>query len=128
MTAILDTHAFIWLMTDDHRLSKASKEFFLNRSNDVILSIASVWEMAIKASLKKLALPLSVKDYIATRTRVNGIGILNVSLDHVTAVESLPFFHKDPFDRLIIAQSILEQLPILTNDRGFHPYPVELIW
>lgn len=128
MKVLLDTHAFLWLMVDDHRLSATARAIFQDLNNHFLLSMASVWEMTIKAGLQKLKLPMSVCDYVVTRTQRHNISVLDISLDHCGRVESLPFHHKDPFDRLIIAQGIIEDLPILTDDKDFVSYPITKIW
>ncbi|NUO80894.1 type II toxin-antitoxin system VapC family toxin [candidate division KSB1 bacterium] len=128
MKVLLDTHAFLWLMVDDPRLSATARATFQDVNNHFLLSMASVWEMAIKAGLQKLKLPAPARDYVATRTQRHNIHVLDISLEHCGRVESLPFHHKDPFDRLIIAQAIIENLPILTDDKDFDSYPITKIW
>lgn len=90
--------------------------------------MASVWEMAIKAGLNKLKLHTAVREYIMTRIKKHDIQVLDISIEHCSKVENLPFHHKDPFDRLIIAQGIIENLPILTDDKDFDSYPITKIW
>lgn len=115
-------------MSEDSKLSSTARETFIDSRNTLYLSLASAWEMAIKSNLKKLKLPLPVTKYIATRTKTHRINLLEITLEHVSAVENLPQHHRDPFDRLLISQCLAEKLPILTADRMFDAYPVERIW
>lgn len=115
-------------MVDDPRLSVTAKTTFTNVANEIYLSLASAWEMAIKSSLQKLRLPLPIKDYIATRSQTHQVKLLHISLDHLAVVETLPLHHRDPFDRLIIAQGIVETLPILSDDHLFDSYSIQRIW
>ena len=128
MKVLLDTHAFLWLMADDARLSSKARAAFLDEKNEIFLSIVSVWEMAIKSGLKKLKLPLPVADYVSTRAEMHNITLLNISLDHLATVETLPLHHKDPFDRLIISQSISDKFTILSDDEDFDAYGVKRLW
>lgn len=128
MKVLLDTHAFLWLMVDDPRLSPTAKTTFSDINNEIYLSLASAWEMAIKASLKKLKLPLPVKDYVLARTQAHQIKLLDIAIEHIGVVETLPLHHRDPFDRLIIAQSISDNLRILSDDGMFDSYPIQRIW
>lgn len=128
MKVLLDTHAFLWLMIDDPRLSSTAKTTFLDINNEIYLSLASAWEMVIKASLKKLKLPLPAKDYVLDRTQAHQIKLLDIAIDHIGVVETLPLHHRDPFDRLIIAQGISEKLRILSDDAMFNSYPIQRIW
>ncbi len=128
MRVLLDTHAFLSFMVDDPRLSSTAKKIFMDSDNNLFLSIASVWEMAIKSGLKKLKLPLPIDQYIATRTKDHNIVLLDLTVEHIAVVENLPYHHKDPFDRLLISQCISEKLPILSSDRMFSAYPVQIVW
>ena len=100
----------------------------MDSDNNLFLSIASVWEMAIKSGLKKLKLPLPIDQYIATRTKDHNIVLLDLTVEHIAVVENLPYHHKDPFDRLLISQCISENLPILSSDRMFSAYPIHTVW
>lgn len=128
MKVLLDTHAFLWLMVDDPQLSITARTTFADVKNEIYLSLASAWEMAIKANLQKLKLPLPVKDYILTRTQAHQIKLFDISLEHIALVESLPLHHRDPFDRLIISQSMFANLHILSDDHFFDSYPIHRIW
>ena len=128
MKVLLDTHAFLWLMVGDPRLSATARSTFSDVNNEIFLSLASAWEMAIKCSIQKLQLPLPVKDYVLTRTQAHRIQLLEIALQHVAAVETLPLHHRDPFDRLIIAQGIAENMHILSDDPLIDSYPIQRIW
>ncbi len=128
MKILLDTHAFLWLMVDDPRLSVTAREVFLDPDNDILLSLASVWEMAIKANLRKLKLPQPVMEYVHRRSGRFKIHLLSITMEHLSLIETLPQHHRDPFDRLIIAQGQFENIPILTQDQKFDKYSIQNIW
>jgi len=127
MKAILDTHAFLWALAGDGRMSRHAREIFAG-SSDLSLSIASVWEILIKVQAGKLNLPRPAGKYVIRKLAENRIEILPISVDHLLAVERLPMHHRDPFDRMLIAQSMEENIPVVTADRIFTRYPVEVIW
>jgi len=124
---LLDTHAFLWFVSGDVRLSRRARGTMENEGAELILSVASVWEMAIKASLGRLTFPLPVAEYIAEKIE-SGFRVLPVELAHAAAVESLPFHHRDPFERLLAAQSKVEKIPIVSSDPIFRAYQVEVLW
>jgi PIN domain nuclease of toxin-antitoxin system len=128
MKALLDTHAFLWWITDDPRLSSRVRELTGDSINTLFLSAASGWEIAIKAQLGKLQLPDNLERYIADQLSLNGFESLPIQLRHALHVYSLPDLHRDPFDRILVAQSQLEQLPILTVDPQIARYEVDVIW
>jgi len=128
MKYLLDTHAFIWIVEDDQNLSDKVKKIFLNSSNDIYLSAASLWEIAIKISLKKLKLENSLSAFIDKHAVENNILILDVQSNHVMPLERLPFHHKDPFDRLLVSQCIQEKMNILSRDKIFDKYGIKRIW
>jgi len=115
-------------MIDAPNLSPKARTIFLDSDNTLYLSMASVWEMAIKSSLNKLSLPLPVDQYITSRTQTHGITLLDITIDHMAVVENLPYHHKDPFDRFLISQCISENLPIISADRMFGAYPIQTVW
>jgi len=127
MKALLDTHTFLWAITEDPRLSRRARQMYTS-SNDLWLSVASVWEILIKARVGKLPLPDPVGPYLTKELAKNRIEVLPITLDHVLKTEALPLHHRDPFDRLLIAQGIEEGWPILTADPWFARYPVQVIW
>lgn len=127
MRAILDTHAFLWGIAGDRRMSQRARDIFIGPS-ELLLSIASLWEILIKTQLGKLDLPQPAAEYVLRKLTENKIEILPISLDQLVEYERLPLYHRDPFDRLLIAQSIEEGLPIVTADPAFRKYPVRVIW
>jgi PIN domain nuclease of toxin-antitoxin system len=127
MKAILDTHAFLWALAGDSRMSRHARDIFTG-STDLVLSIASVWEILIKAQSGKLNFPQPAGPYVLSRLAENRIKTLSISIDHLLALDRLPAHHRDPFDRILIAQSLEEKLPIVTFDPLFARYPVEVIW
>jgi PIN domain nuclease of toxin-antitoxin system len=124
---LLDTHALLWFQAGDRRLSRAARGAIEAEDAEPVVSAASVWEMAIKASLGRLRLPAPVGAYMAERIG-GGYRVLPVSGGHAARVESLPWHHRDPFDRLLAAQALEEGWPLITRDRVFRKYGVELIW
>lgn len=127
MTVLVDTHAFLWFVTGDARLSAPARRAMEDASVEWCLSAASVWEMAIKSSLGRLTLPAAVAEYVADKVRA-GLVVLPVEWSHAAAVETLPHHHRDPFDRLIIAQAQTEGLGLVTRDAVFQDYGVRVIW
>ena len=128
MRALLDTNAFLWAMLDDPRLPKRAREILRDKSNALSVSVTAAWEIIIKVQVGKLALPDTPSRFIADRMSLFGFESLPIELRHVLHVENLPRHHRDPFDRILIAQGLLEQLPILTADPIFARYGVEVIW
>jgi PIN domain nuclease of toxin-antitoxin system len=127
MKALLDTHTFLWAISGDQRLSQRAERLFIGPS-DLWLSVASIWEILIKAQVGKMPLPTPVGPYLVKKLAENRIGVLPVGLNHVLKVEALPMHHNDPFDRILIAQSIEEGWPVITADSVFERYPVRVIW
>ncbi|HXZ41663.1 MAG TPA: type II toxin-antitoxin system VapC family toxin [Terriglobales bacterium] len=127
MKALLDTHAFLWAIAEDKKLSRRAQEIFAGPS-DLWFSVASVWEIMIKVRTSRLPLPSPTGPYVVRKLAENRIDVLPISLDHVLRIEDLPLHHRDPFDRILIAQSLEENLPLVTADPLFDRYPVQLIW
>jgi len=127
MKALLDTHAFLWAISDDVRLSCRAQRTFTG-PNELWLSVASLLEILIKVKAGKLALAEPSGPYLVKKLGENRIEVLPIKLDHVLRIETLAVHHRDPFDRILIAQSIEEKLPLITADPIFEHYPVELIW
>ncbi len=128
MKVLLDTHAFLWWINDNPRLSHQAREVISNADNTLFLSAASGWEIAVKAGLGKLSLPSDMTSFIMDQMYINAITPLPVLLNHALHVHNLPGLHRDPFDRLLIAQAQLENVPIITVDPHFTAYQVEVIW
>lgn len=128
MKALLDTHTFLWWNTDDRRLSPTARAFIADGGNEIFVSAASAWEIAIKFARGRLDLPSAPDQYVADRLRSNGFSPLPIQISHALEVYRLPLHHNDPFDRLLVAQSRLEKLPLLSGDGEISHYSIELIW
>jgi PIN domain nuclease of toxin-antitoxin system len=128
MTLLLDTHAFLWFCQDDQALSISAKALIEDPSNRKLVSVASCWEIAIKAGLGKLNLGEPSGTYIPNALSRTGFDLLAITLVHATAVESLPQHHKDPFDRLLISQAQTEGIPLVSADRHFDAYGITRLW
>ena len=127
MKALLDTHTFLWAISGNAKLSRRAGEIFMGPS-DLWLSIASIWEILINAQAGKMPLPQPTGPYLVRKLAENRIETLPVNLDHVLKIEALPLHHRDPFDRVLVAQSLHEELPLVTADPMFARYPVKVIW
>lgn len=128
MRLILDTHAFLWWITDDAQLSARARDVIKNSENELFLSVASAWEMAIKVQLQRLELPDRPDRFIPHQLTRNSIQPLPIQMSHALHVTRLPAIHRDPFDRLIVAQSIVEKMAIVTRDANIAKYKVKTIW
>lgn len=125
---LLDTNVFLWLLIDDPRLSQGSKDLFLDKATEPILSIASVWEIFIKQRLGKLTMPGDPASFIRDQLHLNGIALLPIRYSHLEKMLELPMIHRDPFDRLIIAQALHEKIPMLSSDSVFTEYGVKNLY
>jgi PIN domain nuclease of toxin-antitoxin system len=125
---LLDTHALLWLVSDDAKLSALAKSVFLDNENDVLVSAVTAFEIAVKHSLGKLTLRESPADFVHNRIRANALTPLSITIDHCLRLADLPFHHRDPFDRLLVSQALSEGLPILSADEKLSLYDVERIW
>jgi PIN domain nuclease of toxin-antitoxin system len=121
---LVDTHALLWWLTDDPALSPTARDAIADPANEPLVSTASVWEIAIKRSLGKLAAPDELPDSISD----GGFAWLPISAQHAWQVRDLPMHHRDPFDRVLVAQALIERLPIVTSDPRFGEYGVEIRW
>lgn len=128
MKFLLDTHTFLWFIQDDPSLSHPAKAAIENSNNAIFISIVSVWEMAIKTSLGKLQLPNSFEEIIPAQILLNHFSILPITIPHLQQVAKMPFHHRDPFDRLLIAQCQVEECPIIGQDQIFSLYTVQQLW
>jgi PIN domain nuclease of toxin-antitoxin system len=128
MTLLLDTHAFLWFVTNDPRLSKTALTLIANRTNVILVSPASFWEVAIKVSIGKYPLGVPFDQFFTQGIDGNGFSILPVEIHHAHILASLPMFHKDPFDRMLIAQAGYEKLPIVSADGQLDLYGITRIW
>lgn len=127
MNILLDTHAAIWFITDDDQLSDFSKELIKDSQNNCFISVATLWEMGIKHSLEKLKLKAELKK-IFELFFDSGFTLLPITPDHILTNSALPFHHRDPFDRLIIAQAKREGYSLISKDGEFGNYNVNLLW
>lgn len=127
MRLLLDTHAFLWFVAGDRRLSRRARAAMEAPEAELYVSAASVWEMAIKVSRNRLTLPAPVDAYMTDKI-AEGYRVVPITWTHAAAVEQLPLHHRDPFDRLLIAQARAERYPIVTRDRVFRKYGVDVIW
>jgi PIN domain nuclease of toxin-antitoxin system len=125
---LLDTQCWLWMQISPERFSRRVLELIEGSSNELLLSAASCWEIATKYALGKLPLPLPPAEYVPSRMQSSGVLALPISHNHALHVATLPYHHRDPFDRLLIAQGQLERLPVLTVDRQFAAYDVRIEW
>jgi len=128
MRLLLDTHAFLWFINDSPELSATARNLMEDSSSDLLLSHASVWEMAIKISLGKLDTPQPFDQFIDTQLQANQIALLHLSVQQIARLVTLPFHHRDPFDRLLDVQALNENLPLLSRDSIFDAYGVQHLW
>ncbi len=129
MRLLLDTHTFLWFIGGNPKLSGHARQLIENTENERLISIASLWEMSIKTSIGKLRLNLTFPEMISEHIDDNAMKLLHIKPEHLDIVRSLPFYHKDPFDRLIIAQSQSENIPVLSRDEAFDDYDnTQRIW
>ncbi len=128
MKYLLDTHTFIWLDNDPGKLSSKVAELCSARENQLLVSLASIWEMQMKIQVGKLNLPISVADMITDQQSANAIQLLSIDLSHILELASLPDHHKDPFDRLLIAQARIERARLITDDPKIGKYSVPVVW
>jgi PIN domain nuclease of toxin-antitoxin system len=125
---LLDTHTFIWWDSDPTKLSATVLALCSDPANELILSVTSLWEMQIKHTLGKLSLRLSLSDIVTHQQTTNGIVILPILSTHIFALDGLPTSHKDPFDRLLVAQANSEGATLVSADAIFAAYPVRTVW
>jgi len=128
MKVLFDAHAFIWWDSDPDQLSTAARACCTDSSNELILSVASLWEIQIKHQIRKLNLRLSLADMVANQQATNEVIILPIIASHIFVLDSLPLLHKDPFDRLLVAQAISEGATLVSTDPIFALYPVPVLW
>lgn len=128
MKLLLDTHVFLWLNDDPERLSKTVRDLCSSGAHEFYLSMASPWEMQIKSQLDKLVLAMPIEELIHKNTQENNIQLLPIALSHISYLAQLPAHHRDPFDRMIIAQAMLEGMTIVSVDHAFAAYSVPVVW
>ena len=127
MNLLVDTHAMLWFVAGDERLSLNARKAIENPDTINYISIASWWEIAIKCSLGKLRIDRALEDFMSERVD-EGFRVLSIETQHLPALSTLPFHHRDPFDRLMICQAMAESMTICTGDGHFVDYDVELVW
>jgi PIN domain nuclease of toxin-antitoxin system len=128
MRLLLDTHAFLWWVADAPELSAPAREAIRNPRAECLLSLVSCWEIAIKHSLGKLRLPTSLENFIPEQMAANGFQQMEIDFRHISRVAALPFHHRDPFDRLLIAQAMTEDATLVSADPAFDAYGVKRLW
>lgn len=128
MRYLLDTHSLIWFLSGDAQLSAHARQLMDDEGNELFISIASLWEMAIKLSIGKLMLGQPFEKIFPQQLKNNSIEVIDISIDHLKVVCNLPFHHRDPFDRLLIAHAHVEGLPIISIDAVFDNYGVKREW
>ena len=128
MKLLLDAHTLLWFVWDDAQLTNNAKELITNPANQKFVSAAIYWEIAIKMSIGKLDLGEPYRPFMRREIARNNFDILPISVDHAAAVSVLPFHHRDPFDRMLIAQAMVEQVPIVSGDTAFDAYPITRLW
>ena len=128
MRLLLDTHAFLWFVMDDPRLGGHARVLIEDAANERLLSVASCWEIAIKLSLGRLGLAEPLEVFLRDQMARNAIAPLPVEIAHTVLVSSLPFHHRDPFDRLLVAQALVERVPLLSADATLDAYEVDRRW
>jgi len=127
MKYLIDTHVLLWIVNDPDKLSKNVRDIYLNEENEILVSIASIWEMAIKISFGKLKLASSLSEFVEEQIIGNKMQVFNLNLQSIYRLESLPYHHRDPFDRIIISQAICDDIPIITHDKEFCKYDISCI-
>lgn len=127
MNLLLDTHVFLWWAIEPHKLSVPVLGALQDRANKLVLSVVSIWEMQIKRQMGQLILPVSAKEFVAVQCATNGIDILPIVERHIWSLDQLPFLHKDPFDRLLAAQAVVEGHTLVTNDKLLRQYQVPML-
>ena len=128
MRLLLDTHAFLWWIFDDPRLSPTARDLIADPAAEILFSAVSAWEVAIKARTGRLDLPADIAAFVQDQVRRNRFTVLPITLHHALRVHALPDHHRDPFDRLLVAQAQVEAVPLVSRDRQLTLYAVELCW
>ena len=128
MKVLLDTHTFLWLISGDDRLSETAKKTFLDPGNILFFSAVSLWEICIKISLGKLSLKSGWLKTIQDEMEVNAIQWLSIEMPHCVELTNLPFHHRDPFDRMLVAQAMVDDMQLLSRDNRLSSYQIKRIW
>jgi PIN domain nuclease of toxin-antitoxin system len=128
MRLLLDTHTFLWFILDEPQLSSTARALIADPRNQIDVSPATYWEIAIKIRLDKYKLPEPFQEFMERQIALNRFNILHVEPRHAAPLTTLPFHHKDPFDRLLVAQAMVEQIPLVSNDTVLDAYPIRRLW
>ena len=128
MRLLLDTHTFLWFIQGNESLSTSARPLIENATHQKLVSIASLWEIAIKVSIGKLEVKMPMTELVEMQVIGNTFDLLSITPEHLNELAGLPFHHKDPFDRLLISQSKVENMPIISRDKAFADYSVQVIW
>ncbi len=128
MSLLLDTHAFLWFILDDQRLSRRVRALIVDPDQEILVSPAACWEIAIKVSIGKYQLPGPLESFLRQQIEQNDFDVLPIELPHIARVAVMPFHHRDPFDRLLAAQALVESVPIASADSALDVYGVARIW
>jgi PIN domain nuclease of toxin-antitoxin system len=128
MRLLLDAHTFLWFVWDDEQLTRHAQALIQQSENQKYISAATYWEIAIKVSIGKLDLGEPYRPFMRREIARNNFEVLPVSVDHAAAVTVLPFHHRDPFDRMLIAQAMVEHIPLISGDHAFDAYPITRLW
>lgn len=128
MRYLLDTHTFLWWIVDDLRLSSRARAIIQDPGNEIWFSAASAWEMAIKAQLGRITFEDDLVAFVPQQVAANGFKNLPIQSEHALRVSRLPLLHRDPFDRILVAQALTERMPLLTGDQTIASYDVEVVW
>jgi PIN domain nuclease of toxin-antitoxin system len=128
MRLLIDAHTFLWFVWDDLQLGANARALIVNPTNQKLISTVTFWEIAIKVSIGKLELGEPYRAFVHREINRNNFDILSVSVDHAAAVSILPFHHRDPFDRMLVAQAIVEQIPVVSGDPAFDAYAITRLW
>jgi len=128
MKYLLDTHAFLWFVSEDNRLSSKAQSIIKNSRNDIYFSAVSAWEMSIKIRLGRLSIEEELEPFIIKQLSENNFSTLSITIFHSIYTSKLPEIHKDPFDRMIVAQSQVEDMPLISKDKNIKKYKVPVVW
>ena len=128
MRALIDTHVFLWYVLNDSGLSRSASEIMNSRNHKLVLSYASAWELAIKSSIGKLTVVGDACSFVQKHVALNDIDLLEIKYAHIAHVAKLPLHHRDPFDRMLAAQCLAENIPIVSADSAFDAYGIQRIW
>jgi PIN domain nuclease of toxin-antitoxin system len=128
MRLLLDTHVFIWWDSEPRKLSPQALALCKDPENELMLSVVSLWEIQIKSRIDKVRLRLPLSELVQAQQEANGMGVLPVTALHVYGLEGLPPYHRDPFDRMLVAQTKVEKLRLISSDEMIRKYPIEVVW